>query len=179
MRNPNCNCYICLKPIYRRPKESNNKCCSFDCYFQKKSIEAKERRTKNCESCGKRFDSKQRAKTCSRSCANKKRKGSGYKKLRLPDSSSARRLLALKNAFNFTSCMIEGCDYCRTYDVHRYVEGKNGGKYEIGNMYAICPNHHAEITRKIIVVEKINDWTLKIISSKETICQMTGLAHVL
>ena len=42
------------------------------------------------------------------------------------------------------------------------MEGKDGGQYEIGNMFAICPNHHGEITRKIITVIKINDYTLRI-----------------
>ena len=58
--------------------------------------------------------------------------------------------------------MIEGCEYNRVYVVHRIVEGKDGGKYEIGNMFAICPNHHAEIHSKLISVMKINDWTLQI-----------------
>ena len=58
--------------------------------------------------------------------------------------------------------MIEGCKYDKTFDWHRIIPGKEGGKYEIGNMFAICPNHHAEITRKIIQVEKVNDYTLRI-----------------
>jgi hypothetical protein len=59
--------------------------------------------------------------------------------------------------------MIEGCKYSRALEVHRLVEGKDGGKYEIGNAYAVCPNHHAEITRGWIVVEKIDDKTLRIV----------------
>ena len=58
--------------------------------------------------------------------------------------------------------MIEGCEYNKTYDIHRLIKGKDGGKYEVGNMFAICPNHHAEIHRGLIEVEKIDDKTLKI-----------------
>ena len=65
----------------------------------------------------------------------------------------------LKNEFK--TCMIEGCTYDICFDVHRLVDGQYGGKYEIGNMFAICPNHHAEITRKIIKVEKVNDCLLR------------------
>ena len=62
--------------------------------------------------------------------------------------------------------MVEGCAYNTTYDVHRHVSGKDGGLYEIGNMFAICPNHHAEITRKIISMTKISDCLL---ASEQTI----------
>jgi len=58
--------------------------------------------------------------------------------------------------------MVEGCTYNKTYDIHRVIEGKHGGEYKIGNMFAICPMHHAEITRKIIEVNKVNDCTLRI-----------------
>jgi hypothetical protein len=59
--------------------------------------------------------------------------------------------------------MVDGCDYDRTFDIHRFVSGRSGGHYGIGNMFAICPNHHAEVTRKIIKLEKINDYTLRIV----------------
>ena len=58
--------------------------------------------------------------------------------------------------------MVKGCTYSRTYDVHRLIPGCKGGKYEIGNMFAICPNHHAEIHRQIAKAEKINDHQLKL-----------------
>ena len=48
-------------------------------------------------------------------------------------------------------------------NVHRFIEGKNGGKYEIGNMFAICPNHHGEYHARLINFEKISDCELKII----------------
>jgi hypothetical protein len=80
-------------------------------------------------------------------------------------NQSRKKLALLKNIFNFNNCMVDGCDYCTTYDIHRFVPGSQGGKYEIGNMFAICPNHHAEVSRKIIEFEKISDCKLKIKSS--------------
>jgi|TARA_B110000503_G_C6855195_1_gene292513 predicted restriction endonuclease len=59
--------------------------------------------------------------------------------------------------------MVSGCTYNRVYNVHRFIEGKNGGKYEIGNMFAICPNHHGEYHARLINFEKISDCELKII----------------
>ena len=68
--------------------------------------------------------------------------------------------------FDFKCCMVQGCNYNKTYDIHRLIEGKIGGKYEIGNMFAICPNHHAETHRGIIKLQKINDYTLKAIENE-------------
>jgi hypothetical protein len=59
--------------------------------------------------------------------------------------------------------MVEGCTYHRTYDIHRFIEGRFGGDYIIGNMFAICPNHHKEIHRHLILVEKVNDQLLRIV----------------
>jgi hypothetical protein len=59
--------------------------------------------------------------------------------------------------------MVEDCDYCRTYDVHRFVPGKDGGEYVVGNMFAICPNHHAEVTRNLIHLEKLGDDLLRVV----------------
>jgi hypothetical protein len=74
--------------------------------------------------------------------------------------------MLLKNTFQINACMVEGCNYSRTFDIHRLIEGKNGGGYEIGNMFAICPNHHAEVTRGLIKLQKVNDFTLKILEEQ-------------
>jgi predicted restriction endonuclease len=58
--------------------------------------------------------------------------------------------------------MVEDCKYDKTYDIHRHKPGKEGGKYELGNMFAICPNHHAEITRGLVMVEKLDEKTLRV-----------------
>ncbi len=54
--------------------------------------------------------------------------------------------------------MIQGCEYRRTLDIHRLKPGKDGGKYEIGNAFALCPNHHAEVHRGLVVLVKVSDF---------------------
>lgn len=115
--------------------------------------------------CGEEFkpDHRKRNRFCGRSCAAR------WSRLNRSDSyipqngDSTRRLIILKEKFSFSECMIEGCSYNNTYDIHRLIPRKLGGKYEIGNMFAICPNHHAEITRKITTVIKVDNKTLRII----------------
>ena len=68
----------------------------------------------------------------------------------------------LKASFAFSTCMVRGCKYDKTFDIHRYLAGADGGEYVIGNMFAICPNHHAEVHRGLASFEKINDHTLAI-----------------
>lgn len=59
-----------------------------------------------------------------------------------------------------------GCHYNSTYDVHRLSPGRDGGKYEVGNMFAICPNHHAEYHRGVIRLEKVNNYTLHAVANR-------------
>ncbi len=67
--------------------------------------------------------------------------------------------------------MVLGCNYNKCYDIHRLIEGKDGGLYEIGNMFAICPNHHAEVHRGLIKLIKINNYTLEGVRiDEETVC---------
>jgi hypothetical protein len=161
MRNSNTKCCFCNKAIYRRPNEIQSKkniFCSQICFNKNKGVLEE----KKCESCSVFFKpDKKTSKFCSRACANYGRKGSKYSK-ESKGNKSRRRLDILKSKFSFEKCMIEGCEYNKTYDIHRLIKGKDGGKYEVGNMFAICPNHHAEIHRGLIEVEKIDDKTLKI-----------------
>lgn len=157
-RNPNTKCCICNKKIYRRPNEieKGNVYCSRTCHGKS------QRKIKTCRVCNKEFlGDKPTSKYCSRICANVGRTGIKYLG-KILSNESQRRLSKLKEAFNFSNCMISGCGYNKTFDIHRYIPGKDGGKYEIGNMFAICPQHHAEITRSIIQVEKVNDCLLVI-----------------
>lgn len=171
-RTPNNKCYECKIDMYTRPKDKReiNRCR--ECV---KRINEEKRVKTNCKVCGvevKYLLSKNHNKLkyyCSRSCANKGRVGIKYDKLRQKDKAniSKLRLAYLKKIFNLKDCMIEGCSYNKTYDIHRLIPGKDGGKYEVGNMFAICPNHHAEIHRKICKVEKIDDCNLKAIYNLE------------
>jgi endogenous inhibitor of DNA gyrase (YacG/DUF329 family) len=163
MRKPNTKCSVCQTPLYRSPAHlthNRNIFCSGKC---QRAIHGTAK-TFMCDNCGMEFKSdygKKPRKYCSRRCSNVGRTGIKYNKLRY-GSSSYKYLLLLSKTFNFTNCMIDGCTYNNTYDVHRFIPGKNGGKYIIGNMFAICPNHHAEIHRGIITVEKVNDCKLQI-----------------
>jgi hypothetical protein len=166
MRKPNCTCSVCGKPVYRRPWELayriKNAYCSTSCLQTVRPLIP----SRDCESCGKLFKPETRAgRFCSKSCAARASrnrfgtagKNGGYK------TATQARLVLLKQLFKFETCMVEGCNYSKTYDVHRLVPGRDGGTYSVGNMFAICPNHHAEIERKLISVEKVNDYTLRIV----------------
>jgi len=146
--------------VYRRPVQlERNKTtyCSRECYDKDRGVFRTERL---CERCGNSYFPNHRdQRFCSRKCANTLRRlGKPHRNER------GARLDLLKSIFDFDSCMVEGCNYNTCYEVHRLKPG-NGHRYrgyEIGNMFAICPNHHAEITRKLITVVKINDQTLRI-----------------
>lgn len=161
MRNPNCECFVCKKPIYRRPKELeiyNHVYCSQKCY----GLAVRKRR--KCAICKTEFKpEKPSSRFCSRSCANQGRKGIKYSKGSKFVNKTQRRLRLLMEQFTFGCCMVEGCCYNRVYHIHRLIPGKEGGKYEIGNMYAICPNHHAEVHAGLIILEMIDNCTLRAI----------------
>lgn len=158
-RIPNHTCPVCKKAIYKRPSDLRlgRVYCSRECFLTKFL-----RKEQPCEYCGAAFIPSRTGQTlCSRSCTASRARGK-YKRYGVRvQNSTKRRLLVLKQAFNFETCMVEGCGYSKTFDVHRLVEGKDGGKYEIGNMFAVCPNHHAEIHRRVCRVVKIDDKTLR------------------
>ena len=88
-------------------------------------------------------------KFCSRACANKGRRGiqyTGSRKVNLKTTL----LLELRRRSGSKCCMVKGCSYNRTLDLHRLVPGKEGGLYEVGNAFSLCPNHHAEFHRGLI-----------------------------
>lgn len=157
-RNPNCSCSKCGKQIYRKPKDIErfeNVFCSRICYglFHRKN--------NICKICNKVFYGKNRVDYCSRICSNKSRTGIKYTLKH--QNKTILNLNLLKQTFNFTTCMVENCQYSKCFDIHRLIPGKHGGEYKIGNMYAICPNHHSEVHRNIIMLVKINDCLLKAI----------------
>src|SRR4249920_1062867 len=47
-------------------------------------------------------------------------------------------------------CEIPGCGYSFVVQRHRITPGREGGKYELGNVIALCPNHHQEADREHI-----------------------------
>src|SRR3989338_3979233 len=91
-RNPNTNCLICKKLIYRRPIEiaRGKVFCSIVCYgiSQRKEIP--------CIVCGKLILTGLNKKTCSRACSNKNRKGIKYHLGRPKDKVKSQQALKLK-----------------------------------------------------------------------------------
>ena len=158
-------CDYCGTDFYKRPshkKKSKNNYCSRRCYYLGKTNP-----DKSCAYCEGGFHPKKpKQKYCSRRCAalSTRKPWSTTKKKDSYKSHSEHRLAKLNSVFDFASCMVEGCDYNKTYDVHRFIPGKDGGTYTIGNMFAICPNHHAEITRGISRAEKISDCIIRVTS---------------
>lgn len=161
-RKPNTECSVCRKPIYRRPNEIKRfkkVYCSSDCVWKGRGrVPARE-----CQECGAptRSTHKERPrKFCSRSCSNKGRRGISYSK-EGRGNTSQQRLARIKSVSGVSSCMIAECTYGKVLEVHRHTPGHKGGEYEIGNMFSICPNHHAEITRGLLEVERVSNKELR------------------
>lgn len=163
MSRTNTVCAHCSVPIYRKPHQIANgqlRFCTRQC-FQKHYNMISE--PIKCKICNGSFRRQGRDHIyCSKSCAQKSRAGKKRNGNKNGNASRA-RLNLLYEMFAFKCCMVEGCEYGRVYDVHRLIEGKHGGEYVVGNMFAICPNHHAEYTRGLIRFEKIDDSHLRAI----------------
>jgi hypothetical protein len=114
--------------------------------------------------CEKKYKPNRASQTaCSRSCATKlSRKSWSTVGKDAPRNSSERNLMKLQHEFGIKTCMVEGCTYDRALSIHRLFPGKLGGKYEVGNMFSICPNHHTEAHTGWIKLEKITDCSLRI-----------------
>lgn len=155
MRNPNDQCTACGKEVYRRPNEKAKSQEPYRCEGCRKITPIL------CAFCGNEFLPKEMGvENCSRECANRGRKGIKYNLGH--HNRSRERLQRLRDTFDFDSCMVEGCDYSTCYDIHRVIPGRDGGQYVIGNMFAICPNHHAEVERKIIRLDRQTDARLTV-----------------
>jgi len=160
MRKANTTCRVCNKGIYRRPFELESYGCNV--YCSKKCMYADRALIKTCPVCRLNFKAKPKQTYCSKQCSGKTTRNrlgtkKGYRKQK---NLTEIRLEELRRVFDFKTCMVQGCNYDRTFDIHRLVPGKDGGQYTIGNMYAICPNHHAECHRGLIWFTKISDYEL-------------------
>lgn len=154
-RIPNTKCSVCATPVYRRPITINAKAdnifCSSKCFGSRR---AAFRTLKTCL-CGVVFEIptyiEYRRKYCSRSCANSARRGLRYTGNKFVNHRTA-LLVELQRVSGIKHCMVIGCGYYRTLDMHRVIQGKNGGEYNTANAFAICPNHHAEVHRGVITL---------------------------
>jgi hypothetical protein len=141
IRNPNVNCIICTKPIYKRPFEiqRNGKrvYCSVTCY----GISC--RKETSCVVCGKPIQAHFNKKTCSRGCANTHRAGIKYKINRPNDKVVSNRALKLR-LLELRGEKCERCGYNKHEILQVHHKDKNRENNEIDNLELICPNCHYE-----------------------------------
>lgn len=140
-RNPNTNCAICNKPIYRRPveitKHKKGVFCSMDCYG------ISSRKEKPCAVCGKMILAKFNKKTCRRGCANIYRAGIKYKIGRPKDKANTVRILKLR-LMKERGKKCERCNYNKYEILQVHHKNKNNKDNQIENLEIICPNCHYE-----------------------------------
>lgn len=159
-RKANVSCDYCDSPFYKRPNslKSNKRghFCSTPCY-SKWRLERSEK--KACPICESVFSLRKKDQVfCSLTCSAtrpRKVKWNGKGK----NHKATLRKMLLDLGWDKV-CMVIGCTYSRTHDIHRLVPGKEGGEYVLGNIFAICPNHHAEEHRKLIKLQRIGDMLL-------------------
>ena len=140
-RNPNTNCIVCQKPIYRRPfeiqKNEGRVFCSIVCY----GVSC--RKEIPCVICGKLILSGMNKKTCSRGCANVLRTGIKYKQ------NSTRSKVKSYQSLKLRLLMQRGkvCGRCG-YNKHEILQihhkDKDRSNNNLDNLELICPNCHFE-----------------------------------
>ena len=140
-RNPNTNCLICNKAIYKRPYEiQRNKehvFCSVACYGLSCRKEIP------CTICGELILSGLNKKTCSRNCANKHRAGIKYKINRPRDKVIAQRALKIR-LLEIRGKICERCDYDKYEILQVHHKNRDRSNNNINNLELICPNCHFE-----------------------------------
>ena len=140
-RNPNINCIICGKIIYKRPceiqKNKGRVFCSMDCY----GISC--RKENPCLICGRLILSGLNKKTCSRSCANKHRIGIKYRINRPKDKVKSQQALKIRLLENRgKNC--ERCNYEKYEILQVHHKNRDRSDNDINNLELICPNCHFE-----------------------------------
>jgi len=138
-RNPNINCPVCSKAIYRRPSQVNKGrvFCSSICY----GIGC--RKEKPCAVCKKPILSSLNKKTCSRACANIQRAGIKYHLGSPRDKVKSQQALKLR-LLKVRGIKCERCNY-RKYEILQvHHKDRNRNHNELNNLELICPNCHYE-----------------------------------
>lgn len=137
-RNPNCQCKVCCKPIYRRPIHIK----TGPVYCSRTCTGTAQRKTKTCKICNKEYFGLKR--TCSRACANTARAGILYTREGKFDKAYQGSLLKEKVA---TACggICERCSESNyaILQVHHKKERHLGGSDDLTNLELLCPNCHA------------------------------------
>jgi|AntRauTorcE11898_2_1112593.scaffolds.fasta_scaffold23386_2 5-methylcytosine-specific restriction endonuclease McrA len=142
-RNPNVGCTICKRAVYRRPgilKLSKGRAyCSQTCF----GISC--RQEIPCLICKTPILSGANKITCSRSCANKSRKGIKYKqgsKRPIKDNVKTTRLLK-QRLMKLRGRQCERCQYQIFQILQVHHIDRNRQNNSIDNLQLLCPNCHA------------------------------------
>jgi hypothetical protein len=138
-RNPNTNCSICKKEIYRRPIEikRGKVFCSVVC------AGIRCRKEVSCLMCGKLILAGLNKKTCNRICANKYRTGIKYKIGRPRDKARTFRVIKLRLLEEKgNSCT--RCTYNKYEILQVHHKDRNRNNNKLNNLELICPNCHYE-----------------------------------
>jgi predicted nucleic acid-binding Zn ribbon protein len=140
-RNPNINCIICNKPIYRRPQQikfnGRRVFCGSSCYgiSQRKEI--------LCIVCGTPIMAGLNKKTCSKNCANINRAGIKYKIGRPRDNIKNQYALKLR-LIEKRGDVCERCDYNKTDILQIHHKDRDRSNNNLENLELICLNCHYE-----------------------------------
>jgi predicted nucleic acid-binding Zn ribbon protein len=138
-RNPNTECLVCSKPIYKRPGEisqnGKNLFCSQVCFGKNCRKEVP------CIVCGKPILAGLHKRTCSRSCSNKNRAGTKYTGRPLKDN--VRNIVALRNRlFEIRGKLCERCRYSKSEILQSHHKDRDRNNNNLNNLELVCPNCH-------------------------------------
>lgn len=140
-RKPNTKCFICQKPVYKRPSEikanKGHVFCSMACF----GISC--RKEVSCVICGKKILSGLNRKTCSRKCSNIQRSGIQYKLNRPKDIIKYQKGIKLR-LINIKGKKCERCGYDKYEILQIHHKDRNRKNNNIENLELICPNCHYE-----------------------------------
>ena len=138
-RNPNTQCSVCKKPVYRRPAEliktDGRAYCNQICYGTACRKEVP------CVVCGKSLLSRFNKKTCSRACSNKHRSGIKYKIGRPKDKAFDTASLKMQ-LFDIRGARCERCGYDTKEILHLHHRDRNRKNNTAENLEIVCPNCH-------------------------------------
>lgn len=139
-RNPNVECLVCSKPIYRRPTEIEHGrvFCGLECYG------IANRKETPCIICGTLIQAHENKKTCSRGCANKNRIGTQYK-LGRPKKDKVQDQRSIKlRVFDSKGERCERCEYDKKEILNVHHKDRDRKNNDLSNLELLCPNCHAE-----------------------------------
>lgn len=138
-RNPNIKCFICTKPIYRRPVEikRGRVFCSAECYG------VANRKETPCVVCGTLIQAHANKKTCSRRCANTHRAGILYRVGSPRDKVKDQRAIKL-SVFTSKGEECQRCGYGKKEILNVHHKDRDRKNNDLDNLELLCPNCHAE-----------------------------------